>query len=152
MFSIRPFVHDAVSAISMVSETLVSRASWNGGELALFGVMVRRGRWRQALSSNYLLRSSVMLLQCCTLCVCLLWLVSSNAGKWPSKLQMNLIPNTLLSPLQSLFRNSRTVGFNFVPKDSEALNSLFRVMAAGFVSSFPRPFSVPNFIILYCSS
>jgi len=48
---------------------------------------------------------------------------------------MNLIPNTLLSPLQSLFRNSRTVGFNFVPKDSEALNSLFRVMAAGFVST-----------------
>ena len=61
--------------------------------------------------------------------------VSSNAGKWPAKLQMNLIPNTLLSPLQSLFRNSRTVGFNFVPKDSEALNSLFRVMAAGFVST-----------------
>ena len=58
----------------------------------------------------------------------------SNAGKWPPKLQMNLIPNTLLSPLQHLFRNSRTVGFNFLPKDSDALNSLFRVMAAGFVS------------------
>ena len=58
----------------------------------------------------------------------------SNGGKWPPKLQMNLIPNTLLSPLQSLFRNSRTVGFNFVPKDQETLNSLFRVMAAGFVS------------------
>jgi len=61
--------------------------------------------------------------------------VASNAGKWPPKLQMNLIPNTLLSPLQSLFRNSRTVGFNFMPKEPEALSSLFRVMAAGFVSS-----------------
>ena len=66
--------------------------------------------------------------------------MSSNAGKWPPKLQMNLIPNTLLSPLQHLFRNSCTVGFNFMPKDPEALNSLFRVMAAGFVSSFLHAF------------
>jgi len=78
-----------------------------------------------------------------------LYAVTSNGGKWPSKLQMNLIPNTLLSPLQSLFRNSRTVGFNFVTKDTETLNSLFRVMAAGFVSSSSHVFCSLNVIKLY---
>jgi hypothetical protein len=46
---------------------------------------------------------------------------------------MNLIPNTLLQPLQMLFRNSRTVGFQFSQRDQETLNSLYKVMATGFV-------------------
>jgi hypothetical protein len=47
---------------------------------------------------------------------------------------MQLIPQQVLSSLQSLFRQSRTVGFNFANNDIEALKNLYKVTSSGFVS------------------
>ena len=47
---------------------------------------------------------------------------------------MLLIPQQMLHSLQDMFRNSRTVIFNFGNNDIEALKMLYKVMANGFVS------------------
>jgi len=55
-----------------------------------------------------------------------------NASNWLNRMTMNLIPSGLLSPLHGLFRNSRTVSFQFCKQDLDSLMSLHRVMASGF--------------------
>jgi len=62
-----------------------------------------------------------------------------NTSKWPQKLLMQLIPQQLLHPLQDMFRNSRTVIFNFGNNDLEALKHLYKVMASGFAGCMHFP-------------
>ncbi|ELU05747.1 hypothetical protein CAPTEDRAFT_200045 [Capitella teleta] len=55
-----------------------------------------------------------------------------NAGKWPTKLIMQLLPSALLAPLQTLFRKSRNVSFDFSSGDVEPLKNLHSLMNKGF--------------------
>ncbi|XP_013382575.1 mediator of RNA polymerase II transcription subunit 25 isoform X3 [Lingula anatina] len=62
-----------------------------------------------------------------------------NASIWPNKLQMQLIPQAILQSLQSLFRNSRTVSFQFANTDKEAIKSLYKILSQGFAGYIHFP-------------
>ncbi|KAL5007216.1 hypothetical protein ScPMuIL_016022 [Solemya velum] len=57
-----------------------------------------------------------------------------NASNWPKVMEMQLIPQALLSTnqLQPLFKNSRQVVFQFANSNVEALRNLYKIMLSGF--------------------
>nr|XP_006817950.1 PREDICTED: mediator of RNA polymerase II transcription subunit 25-like isoform X2 [Saccoglossus kowalevskii] len=76
-----------------------------------------------------------------------------QADKWPNKLVMQLIPQPLLHSLGTLFRNSRSVIFQFSPSDQESLKSLYRIMVGGFAGcvhfNSPQQCDVRVLMLLY---
>ncbi len=56
-----------------------------------------------------------------------------NTVNWPPNLQMQLIPQQLLLPLEALLENSHKVTFQFSNSDVDAVRSLYRVATSGFV-------------------
>ncbi|XP_064604041.1 mediator of RNA polymerase II transcription subunit 25-like isoform X2 [Liolophura sinensis] len=58
--------------------------------------------------------------------------VDLNTSKWPNKLIMQLIPHSLLNPLNDLLRRSQMVSFHFAQTDLNALKNLYKVLFNGF--------------------
>ena len=54
-----------------------------------------------------------------------------NTSRWPQRLVMQMLPNSMLQSVSELFRNSRTVAIVFDNHDAETVQHLYRLLTSG---------------------
>ena len=79
----------------------------------------------------------------CSLCLC-----RRATMNWPEKLSLQLLPQNMLSELQTLCRNSRQVAFHFSNTDQDALRNLHKLMGTGFVSPLDTMMYTPVYTVV----